>query len=345
MTSLLSLINKHKMAGTGFAIYRWPNESNLQYQAGNHSNDSQEVGFPFSAFSPESKDSIFLKKDESITSNSLDELLAALDIGFSQDQCLGDSYENSTSKEEYQKGFEIIQSDISNGVIQKAILSRKKNIAFEIDKLDKLFEQTLINHPAAMVYCFFHPTSGLWIGASPELILRQQGTKFKTASLAGTKNTKDGQWGKKEIEEQKIVTDFITSNLNEINSTYTLGKLETIKAGKIYHLKQLIEFELSQGKLLELMKKLHPTPAIGGHPKQAAYSTIKKAENHSREYYCGYLGEVNKENSRLYINLRCIKVYNNQIQIFVGGGITKQSILEDEWNECERKAEGFLSLL
>ncbi|MFT6747822.1 MAG: isochorismate synthase [Glaciecola sp.] len=344
MSFILSLINHHKKGNSGFAIYRWPNESDLHYHAGIHNNDA-EAGFPFVTFDPASDKSLFLQEDRKLTGQSLTELFNQLNIVESSDLPLGATSELDTSKQTYIDGFNTIQTDIKEGVIQKAILSRKKTASFDLLKLDDLFTKTLSSHPSAMVYCFYHPTSGLWIGASPELIVRQQGKQFKTTSLAGTKSAEETAWGQKELDEQKIVTNFIINNLNSINSKYTLGDLKTVKAGNIYHLKQLIEFELTQGKLLDVVNRLHPTPAIGGHPKKAAYSTIKKAEQHDREYYCGYLGEVNSENSRLYVNLRCIKVYDNQIQIFVGGGITTDSQLEDEWTECERKSEGFTSLL
>jgi isochorismate synthase len=344
MGFILSLINHHKKANTGFAIYRWPNETKLQYHSGKN-NTKADAGFPFVAFDPESNKSLFLQNDISFSADSMTEIFEQLDILDCSENPLGASDETDTTNETYVEGFNTIQSDIAQGTIQKAILSRKITANFNLTHLDELFQKTLSSHPWAMVYCFYHPVSGLWIGASPELIVRQEGKHFKTTSLAGTKTSENDTWGQKELDEQKIVTNFIISNLNSLNSKYTLGDLKTVKAGNIYHLKQLIEFELTHDNLLDVVNKLHPTPAIGGHPKKAAYTTIKKAEQHDREYYCGYLGEVNKEHSRLYVNLRCIKVYNNQIQIFVGGGITKDSQLEDEWQECERKASGYLEMM
>ena len=343
MASILSLINHHKKAATGFAIYRWPNEKTIHYQAGVN-NTKADTGFPFMCFDPEFGKSLFLQNDSKLRADSIAGIFNKLGIAKCDDNPLGNSTEAETSKEDYVDGFNSIQSDITQGTIQKAILSRKKTADFDLTQLDELLKKTLTSHPSAMVYCFYHAVSGLWIGASPELIVRQEGKRFKTTSLAGTKSSEKIAWGQKELDEQKIVTNFITNNLNSINSKYTLGNLQTVKAGSIYHLKQLIEFELTQGNLLDVVNRLHPTPAIGGHPKKEAYSTIRKAEKHSREYYCGYLGEVNNDNSRLYVNLRCIKVYDNQIQIFVGGGITKDSLLEDEWKECERKASGYLNM-
>jgi len=344
MSSILSLVNQHKNTETGFAIYRWPSEISVNYCSGPDS-DKAGDGFTFTSFDTKLNKPLFLSIKDRQTAESFTELINELAVKSSDDSSLGNSNEVDTLQSKYNKGFESIQSDIQDGVIQKAILSRKITASYKTEDLDQLFENTLNSHPSAMVYCFYHPTSGLWIGASPELILRQEGNKYKTTSLAGTKSSEDTAWRQKELDEQKIVTNFITNNLNSINSKFTLGNLETVKAGNIYHLKQLIEFELTKGNLIEVVNKLHPTPAIGGYPKEEAYNSIKKSESHSREYYCGYLGEVNDDNSRLYVNLRCIRIYDNQIQIFVGGGITKDSILEDEWEECNRKASGYLSML
>ena len=74
-------------------------------------------------------------------------------------------------------------------------------------------------------------------------------------------------------------------------------------------------------------------------PKNDSLSLILKTENHNREYYTGYLGLKNKKDEiDLYVNLRCMKVDKQEIKIYVGGGITKDSKLEAEWLETEMKA-------
>jgi isochorismate synthase len=90
---------------------------------------------------------------------------------------------------------------------------------------------------------------------------------------------------------------------------------------------------------------LHPTPAVGGFPKLNAINFINENEGYNREYYSGYLGEINYNDNfatDLYVNLRCMQIQKNndnfQAHLYTGCGITKDSIPEKEWFETVNKA-------
>ena len=94
-----------------------------------------------------------------------------------------------------------------------------------------------------------------------------------------------------------------------------------------------------------LIDKLHPTPAVCGLPKETAKQFILKNEGYDREFYTGFLGELNidfrtfkKDNSDLFVNLRCMEVEKNTATIYVGCGITKDSIPEMEYIETVNKS-------
>lgn len=90
----------------------------------------------------------------------------------------------------------------------------------------------------------------------------------------------------------------------------------------------------------KLINALHPTPAVCGLPKAVAEAFILQNENYDRSYYSGYLGELNlNERTSLFVNLRCVELENNLASIYVGGGITADSIPENEWEETVSKAE------
>lgn len=116
----------------------------------------------------------------------------------------------------------------------------------------------------------------------------------------------------------------------------------------------------NQGNLKDLIEALHPTPAVCGLPKEEARNFILENENYDREFYTGFLGEINmkqevkrsinrrnQENqayssfvtkTSLFVNLRCMKITEEAAEIFVGGGITKESVPEAEWEETQNKA-------
>ena len=73
---------------------------------------------------------------------------------------------------------------------------------------------------------------------------------------------------------------------------------------------------------------------------------IENAEKHSREFYTGFLGPVGIEDLiQLFVNLRCMKVGSKGLILFIGGGITHDSVAEEEWEETEIKADTLLSVL
>jgi isochorismate synthase len=73
---------------------------------------------------------------------------------------------------------------------------------------------------------------------------------------------------------------------------------------------------------------------------------IRSTEKHDRGYYTGFLGPVGLGDLiQLYVNLRCLQVFDDRLVLYIGGGITHDSIPEEEWEETEIKAETLLSVL
>ncbi|WP_233898407.1 isochorismate synthase [Tenacibaculum piscium] len=248
-----------------------------------------------------------------------------------------------------------IQAIVENQ-FKKVVLSRKEAISLTDFNAITAFQKLLTNYKNAFTYIWFHPKVGLWLGATPETLVKINAQNFETMALAGTqifKGTTDVFWQSKEIEEQQFVTDYITSKLETICTKVQKNDVETIKAGNLLHLKTLISGEITATITSEntsesttenstLLKKLHPTPAVCGLPLEASKAFILKNENYNRSYYAGFLGELNltktgKNTSELFVNLRCMEIKNNTAFIYVGGGITKDSNPKSEWLETVAK--------
>ena len=83
----------------------------------------------------------------------------------------------------------------------------------------------------------------------------------------------------------------------------------------------------------------HTTPAVCGLPKDESKAFILKNENYDRRFYTGFLGELNMENKTdLFVNLRCAEIFDSQANLYVGCGITKDSVPEKEWQESVNKS-------
>lgn len=234
--------------------------------------------------------------------------------------------------------------------ISKIVLSRKEEITIDEKKLAAVFKKLLLKYQNAYVYFWYHPKVGVWMGATPETLLSVDKNKFKTMSLAGTQpflGTTNPTWGVKELEEQQMVSDYIKDYLQNSVNHLSFSEVETVKAGNLLHLKTTITGELKAKEDVEqLVKYLHPTPAVCGLPKQKAKNYILKNEGYNRSFYAGYLGAINIDGcTDLFVNLRCFSIIKKVANLYVGGGITAQSIAEKEWIETVKKSETIKSVL
>lgn len=249
-----------------------------------------------------------------------------------------------SNKVEYSNQFKVFQDAFDKKLLDKAILSRIIVEPFEANKLALLFEALVDLRPDAFIYWFFHPTYGHWLGATPEVLLTQSEARYETVSLAGTLyNGHD--WTNKELKEQEIVSNYITETLKtcKIDEFDKIGPV-TVEAGPIKHLKTTFVWQ-KHCDGLQIANLLHPTPAVCGLPKKAALDLILATENHQRGFYTGYLGPIEAGQPKFYVNLRCLNLLNNQAHLFVGGGLTADSILENEWQETEHKANSLLGVM
>ena len=315
------------------AIYRLSGSSEVYFIEGK----KQEGVFPGFVFSDFKRDKTFTISPE----NHKKVDLAVFDGEIFAPKANTDW--ESSKQDDYEFGFIIIQNEIEHQKINKAILSKKKVFGKSTDAFE-LFKVLQKAYPAAHVFLTETPEGVLWIGATPETLLTKNGQAFETMSLAGTKSLEE-EWTDKEYDEQKIVTNAILSELYQLEIDPEIADLETIQAGAVFHLRNKVKFsaDLPAEKIASV---LHPTPAISGNPKAQAMTTINIAENHERDYYCGFGGPHELNNSTtLFVNLRCAAISSNQIALYVGGGITKDSVLEKETTECERKAQSILKYL
>lgn len=237
------------------------------------------------------------------------------------------------------QGIEAVKS----GEIDKVVITREE--LWKAKKVDfsAIFKDLVNSYDDAFVYIWFHPLVGMWIGATPEMLVEKDDEFIHSTAIAGTRNIEDkGEWGHKEIQEQKLVSDYVVEifDKNLLSSVKQFGP-ETIKAGKLEHLKTDITGELSSSSNINyLINSLHPTPAVCGLPLAKAKEFIKNSEGYNRDFYTGFLGELNLDNhTELYVNLRCLQVVKEGVKFFVGGGITAESKAEAEWEETVNKSK------
>jgi isochorismate synthase len=243
------------------------------------------------------------------------------------------------SKSDYLEQANLFIERIKNEKLQKAILSRIKKVEVDSTKLIDYFDRLCDKYPNTLVYLASSPLFGTWLGATPEVLLKVENEVAETMSLAGTKKSESIDWTSKEIEEQSIVTDYVKEIIQDLNpKEIHINGPYTYQAGPVFHLRTDFKFDLLNDNIFNLVKKLHPTPAIGGLPLVNSLKLIVETEKHDRNLYTGFIGLINENQSNLFVNLRSCQIIGNNAYLYLGGGFTKDSILIDEWGETENKA-------
>jgi len=341
MISLVDKIVLHQQQNLPFVVYSKPNSDTVlglfqQNDTLFEVHDFTEKGFVFASFDG-SQNYIIPEKDseqwsEEWRANS--KTIAQKEAGLEADVAAQINFQDLVGK-----GIQAIQ----NNEFQKVVLSRRESVALTHFDLVATFQKLVQQYRSAFVYCFYHPKIGTWLGASPEQLLKATAHSFETMALAGTqKDTGAAEviWQQKEQEEQQFVTDYIVSKLKEVSAEIRVSEAYSVKAGSLWHIKTDISGVF--GHALDLKKAiqlLHPTPAVCGVPKAISKAFIVANENYNRSFYTGFLGELNREfASDLFVNLRCMQIDGNQAHLYMGCGITKDSLPEKEWKESVNKS-------
>ncbi|MCH5345619.1 MAG: chorismate-binding protein [Muribaculaceae bacterium] len=267
------------------------------------------------------------------------------EIGENEQNCPNLS---SISHEDYCCSIESIVKHLSGSPsYSKVVISRvidastTQNVTSVAAKYFEGFDDTLR-------YIWYHPLTGLWLGATPELLLDATNPqKLISMSLAGTRPaTATGEWDIKNRREHDIVTRFISTVMGDYCRSVMLGDEVDVAFGQIKHLcTPVYGYNPKEAGANSLFDRLSPTPAVSGYPRETAMKLIDKFEQHDRCYYAGYI----RIDNRAWVNLRCARVEQSgdtsNYKIFSGGGITALSSPDDEWQETSAKANALLKAI
>ena len=247
-------------------------------------------------------------------------------------------------REGYRAAVEEATRSIRNGRLDKVVLARTLSIDLGRSTPGTLFAEAVRQMPSAFVALVRTDRTGTWLGASPERLLTLRNSLVEVDALAGTMAAQDAPahasgWGQKEREEQDLVTRMVTRTLAEqgVRDMRTEGP-RTRVAGPVAHLHTQVTGTAAGIEAMPLARALHPTPAVGGTPRQQALDLIDQLEPRDRGLYAGYWGPVEPDRADLFVNIRCMELYDGRALLHVGAGITSGSDPASECDEVERKA-------
>ena len=254
----------------------------------------------------------------------------------------------------YAEAFTRGKSLLTDGSLQKIVLSRRLSVEAECDwDREELFLRACHNRPNSFVTLWSTPQTGTWLVATPEPLLRKSQDAFTTVALAGTQPYLPGQeegsalWSEKNKKEQDVVARFVENILREEADHVVRSERHTLRYGNIQHLCTDFSFTLKDNELQRrLLQRLHPTPAVCGLPQYDTRNAILQAESSPRRYYAGFSGPLNLQGqTHLFVSLRCMQLFSSRAVLYAGGGVMPESTEQEEWDETCRKLETMLEVL
>lgn len=259
-------------------------------------------------------------------------------------QPLSTNHQQPTSLNQYLSEIQAIKAALKEIGSGKVVAAR---LIVEDRKIDPAasFARLCHEYPTAFVFCFATPYTGCWIGASPELLLESNKGTLSTMALAGTMPADSWEnWDIKNIEEQRMVTNFIMDALAVNDLKPNIDDTFEKYAGPVKHICTTISAqtgnEFDVARLNQLLRTLSPTPALCGLPRDLALRVISENEFFNRECYGGFCGPYHgPEDFNFFVNLRSARVEENRVAMFAGGGITLLSDPDKEWEETNLKAQ------
>jgi isochorismate synthase len=253
----------------------------------------------------------------------------------------------------YHVDFSNFHSHLHTGEFRKLVLARcsKEGMRKPLD-VEKLFFDACQRYPRMFIALVSTPVSGTWLMATPEILLDGNGSKWQTVALAGTMPLSDEgnmrvSWSTKNIQEQRYVATYVVKTLEQFTGNISEEGPNVIRAGHLLHLRSDFSFTLPDNQHLgNLLQALHPTPAVCGLPKREAWQFILRNEYAPRRYYSGFAGPLHPEGAtHLYVSLRCMEMKDDSCLLYAGGGLLRESVEQQEWEETEAKMRTMRVLL
>ena len=269
---------------------------------------------------------------------------------------LGDPTENSDYEDSVHQALQAIK----RGEITKIVLARKLTYQTEQELPFFSIAHDLRNKfPDCYTFCMSTPDQGMFIGATPEILSRISGTTLETEAVAGTAPRgpsagKDAHLGKtllgreKEVREHRLVIDSILRRLKATGITQCKeGLPRLLRLSNLQHVRTPLRAILPEDvHPFDALAALHPTPAMGGSPREKALPMVSQLEGSPRGWYSGIAGWFDSRGrGEFIVPIRCGKITAHSLTLHAGAGIVEGSVPSNEKAETDWKLEAMLEVI
>ncbi len=257
---------------------------------------------------------------------------------------------------EYRELVEEILASIADGSFEKVVAARSTTLELE-RPLD--LERVLLRlgeHESTCARFVIERDGRLFFGATPERLVTKRGLEVETQALAGSIDPDTSRGGSaarllesdKDLREHALVVDHLVARLRSLASHIEpVGEPVVRRLESVLHLETPVHVRLAHPvHILELLGRLHPTPAVGGVPARPAVQFLDDHERGDRGLYAGAVGWFNLSGDGDFrVSLRSGLVAHNQVRVWAGAGIVAGSDPVAELRETEVKARAVKNAL
>ena len=255
---------------------------------------------------------------------------------------------------------------IASGAVEKLVLSREAQFVLgsEIDT-GQVLQRLLARHPLS--YLFAVPRAiqqagarGVFLGASPELLISREGDMLRSNPLAGSAPARSDPaedaaavaWllrSAKDLAEHRLTARAVARGLRRFCTDVRCpDRPEVLRAGAVHHLSTPVSGRMDgpARDALDIALALHPTPAVGGVPGDAAPGHIRETEGRERGLYAGMVGWCDASGDGEWaVSIRSAEIDGDRVRLFAGAGIVAGSDPEMELAETDTKLRTMLDAL
>jgi menaquinone-specific isochorismate synthase len=269
--------------------------------------------------------------------------------------------ERTPSKEAWNEQVRDAIDEIEAGRLRKVVLAQSLSVELAQslsvpDALARLDE----TYPDCYRFAFTPPEAdaGTFFGATPERLVSLRGRTVETEALAGSTGRGDtpaeDEWlaeelldSEKDIHEHQLVVEAVREQLDPVAASVSTGERAIRRLATVQHLRTPIRATLSADEhVLSLVEALHPTPAVGGLPPDAALETIRRTEAFDRGWYAAPVGWMDAAgNGTFTVAIRSALARQRRAWLFAGAGIVADSDPDREWDEVQLKYRPMLDEL
>jgi len=252
---------------------------------------------------------------------------------------------NINLKQVINRGIELVE----NGILEKIVLANRIKIKLK-NKLDlvEILKRLKKNQPNTCRYVWKRNSKDILFGASPEKLFSFTKPNLTLEALAGTISTNSNPnkllKSSKDLKEHNYVIQYLIKSLEASKITnFKKSDIKVNSFGDISHLQTFIFSKVENIFPFELLKNLHPSPAVCGYPKNEALDWINTLESFPRGNYASPMGWVDGSgNASFLLAIRGARYLEENIEFTAGSGIVSGSVLEKEIDEIKLKFESIV---